>query len=126
MEFSPKDKAADDRLRKLYGKSLAWYNEQLARQGGGCAICQRKPGRLRLAVDHNHRTSIVRGLLCMTCNRKVLGVIEKFRICPQWVIDYLKAFDKDNPLIHGRGWQTDLGHPARKKAQRCIVTRRRI
>ena len=42
----------------------------LDEQGGGCAICQKTPeenGR-RLAVDHNHTTGDVRGLLCTQCN----------------------------------------------------------
>ncbi|WP_424923390.1 endonuclease VII domain-containing protein [Actinocrispum wychmicini] len=43
-------------------------------QGGRCAICQRATGRgKRLAVDHNHATGEVRGLLCKPCNRDVLG-----------------------------------------------------
>lgn len=43
-------------------------------QGGCCYICQRATGaRKRLSVDHDHKTGIVRGLLCTPCNRNVLG-----------------------------------------------------
>lgn len=41
----------------------------------------------------------VRALLCMICNRKVLGVMERFRIRPDAVERYLKTYDSQNPLI---------------------------
>jgi hypothetical protein len=40
-------------------------------QGGVCAICS-KPDEVegrRMAIDHNHDTGAVRGLLCGNCNR---------------------------------------------------------
>ena len=55
---------------KQYGITLTEYNEKLKTQGGGCAVCGKTPeenGR-RLAVDHNHETGKVRGLLCIGCN----------------------------------------------------------
>lgn len=55
--------------------SIADYDALLAAQGGRCAICGARPGRRNLAVDHDHATGKVRGLLCTTCNVK-LGVIE--------------------------------------------------
>lgn len=49
----------------------AEYEALLAQQGGGCAVCgqpeTRKGGR-HLAVDHDHETGEIRGLLCMRCN----------------------------------------------------------
>lgn len=47
------------------------YNTLLAAQGGACAICQRRPLRRRLCIDHNHRTGKNRGLLCDSCNRAI-------------------------------------------------------
>lgn len=48
-----------------------------AAQSGVCAICGPWTGRngrtKSLAVDHDHRTGKVRGLLCSDCNR-ILGV----------------------------------------------------
>ncbi len=42
----------------------------LAEQDGRCAICRRATGETkRLAVDHDHRTGEIRGLLCSICNR---------------------------------------------------------
>ena len=39
----------------------------LADQDGKCAICT-KPFPGRIAIDHDHRTGRVRGLLCTSCN----------------------------------------------------------
>lgn len=41
----------------------------------------------------------VRGILCFVCNRKVLGPLERFKVRPAAVIDYLKKFDPDNPIL---------------------------
>ena len=37
-------------------------------QGGLCAICGRKQPEKWLAVDHDHETGVIRGLLCSRCN----------------------------------------------------------
>ena len=57
------------RLPRLYGISPEKYWEMNRQQAGLCAIC-RKPCRTgkRLAVDHCHKTDVVRGLLCSGCN----------------------------------------------------------
>lgn len=45
----------------------------LQHQGGVCAICNLPPrGKLPLNVDHDHKTGAVRGLLCWTCNHRLL------------------------------------------------------
>jgi hypothetical protein len=44
------------------------YSTMLNTQGGVCAICKGVCTRA-LAVDHNHVTGKVRGLLCNNCNR---------------------------------------------------------
>jgi Recombination endonuclease VII len=57
------------RLRCNYGISLEEYDAMLARQGGVCAICKKKPAKGKpLCVDHCHVTGEVRGLLCHKCN----------------------------------------------------------
>lgn len=60
---------------KQYGLSIEGYETLLKQQDFVCAICEKpesvkdKSGTLReLAVDHCHRTNIVRGLLCTRCN----------------------------------------------------------
>jgi len=64
-------------LRKLYGVGLAEYERLLAAQDGVCAICKRPETAINprtgepflLAVDHDHTTGKIRGLLCMKENR---------------------------------------------------------
>jgi hypothetical protein len=48
------DRATDQRMLKVYGRGLDWYNEQFERQGGECAICHRPPTSRRLHIDHDH------------------------------------------------------------------------
>lgn len=61
-------------LLATYGITADEYQALYKHQGGRCYICRRATGaRKRLAVDHCHTTGMVRGLLCGTCNRKVIG-----------------------------------------------------
>lgn len=60
-------------IEKTYGLTAEGYAELLKAQGGKCAICRNKPGKKRLAVDHDHKTGAVRGLLCGRCNHELLG-----------------------------------------------------
>jgi len=68
------------RLKRLYGITVSDYDRMLVEQLGGCAICgstdvkHRKYTRKKVvafAVDHDHTTGKVRGLLCNHCNRAV-------------------------------------------------------
>lgn len=49
-------------------RARPYYDELLAAQGGGCAVCGRLPKTRRLNIDHDHQTMEVRGLLCYLCN----------------------------------------------------------
>lgn len=42
-------------------------------QDGHCAICPRTPKTKRLEVDHDHKSGLVRGLLCWRCNNRLLA-----------------------------------------------------
>ena len=62
-------------LRLNYGLTEQQYQDLLDSQGGGCAICGKTPeeeGR-NLAVDHNHKTGEIRGILCSYHNHRVVG-----------------------------------------------------
>jgi len=73
---------------KRYGLTRAQYDELAFSQGHLCAICRKPETSLyrgkprKLAVDHDHDTKVVRGLLCTTCNQG-LGLfhddVEKLR-----------------------------------------------
>lgn len=71
------DSVREHRFKKKYGITTKDYHEMLDKQGGGCAICKGDrrttiKGHTRLfAVDHDHRTGKVRGLLCEQCNRGI-------------------------------------------------------
>ena len=56
-------------ILKTYGLASEQYEVLYEAQGGVCYICQRATGKVRkLAVDHDHRSGYVRGLLCKPCN----------------------------------------------------------
>ena len=65
-------------VEKTYGISAAEYDALYKAQGGRCAICRTATGKARrLAVDHDHKTGEVRGLLCKPCNRYGLGMFAR-------------------------------------------------
>lgn len=74
-----------------YGITGEDYNRLYEFQQGKCALCRWATGKTRrLSVDHDHRTGLVRGLLCRPCN-DLLGFI---RDNPEYFrrgIDYLDA-----------------------------------
>ena len=55
-------------LKRKYDMNGADYQMLFEAQNGQCAICGKAPNRTSLAVDHNHDTNEVRGLLCLKCN----------------------------------------------------------
>ena len=59
-------------LKTRFGISQELYNSILGNQVGVCAICcQTNPDNRALAIDHNHETQEIRGLLCRACNVRV-------------------------------------------------------
>jgi hypothetical protein len=64
--------------RIKFGISLEDYNRMFDEQEGKCKICKRHQSILksRLAVDHNHSTGKIRGLLCRPCN-SALGLLKE-------------------------------------------------
>jgi hypothetical protein len=61
------------RTEKVYGITSEQYDELLKLQDHRCAICRARPKTKRLAVDHDHKTGAVLGLLCSRCNHDLKG-----------------------------------------------------
>jgi len=79
------------RRTRIFGLEPHEYEAQLERQAGLCAICgTAHPGGNRWAIDHDHETGFVRGLLCTACNAG-LGHFEDDVERLRRAIDYLGA-----------------------------------
>jgi len=64
------------RYLRRYGLLKEDFELLLKLQKGVCAICKKSPrANKRLAVDHDHKTGAVRGLLCDKCNH-ALGELD--------------------------------------------------
>lgn len=63
----------DKYLRGKYGITEAIYRTMLALHDGKCWICDKKPKKSALNVDHDHKSGQVRGLLDFTCNKFLIG-----------------------------------------------------
>ena len=80
-------------IQRAYGLSYRDYLNLYEFQQGKCFICGKKPRTIRLAVDHDHITNRVRGLLCSgerSCNHDVLGNISDLYMAKRIVI-YLET-----------------------------------
>ena len=86
-----KEKAWESQVKRLYSISPAQYWAMYEAQDGRCKLCKQEhpPGR-HLAVDHDHRTQEVRGLLCSACNR-VLSYLER----DEWTGDAFRYLHRD-------------------------------
>ena len=92
-----KDRMRKHLLEKSYGMTIEQYDALLKAQDGKCAICKKVETYVnyrtrqvkRLAVDHDHKTGRVRGLLCNRCNR-ALGIVENIQESLPLFVDYLR------------------------------------
>lgn len=103
-----------EHIAKQYGITSEEYQEIYEYQGKKCFICQRATGaRRRLAVDHDHDSGFVRGLLCKACNRYVLGHLRDDTEAIQRAIDYV-----NNPpafRVIGKRRVPEGGAPVKEK-----------
>lgn len=89
-------------LRK-YGLTAAQYDVMSEKQNNVCAICQlpeyhtdKRYNKVKnLAVDHNHTTGQIRGLLCSDCNTMIGRSEERITVLKK-AIDYLLSFAGSN------------------------------
>lgn len=94
-------------LMEHFGLTVADYDALVELQKGRCAICLSLPGRVRMAVDHQHSTGEIRGLLCKRCNHKLLGSA----FDRAWVLRRAAAY-LDNPPARTRLPLETLGEAA--------------
>lgn len=83
---------------RAYGLNSAEYRRMEKSQGGVCKICSRTVAKV-LHVDHNHKTHVVRELLCMSCNLLIENAKESTEILAS-AIRYLEK--------HSRGEQPPM------------------
>ena len=81
-------------LRRL-GMTVKQYNALLRKQNFQCGICKtfdpgkNQFGNIRFAIDHDHKTGRIRGLLCQSCNH-LLGKAHDSVELLQSAIEYLQ------------------------------------
>lgn len=88
-------------IKYKYGLSVERFQDLWQQQDGKCAICNKalslteKRGH---AIDHNHETGEVRGLLCNSCNTGI-GLLQDSETVLSSAIMYLRnngTYDRSN------------------------------
>ncbi len=77
-----------ERVEKRWNKkgiknmTVEKYNKIFKEQKGNCSICgiNQNEFKIPLAVDHNHKTGQIRGLLCSNCNTSLGGFKDNINI----------------------------------------------
>lgn len=89
---SQKAATAEKRVQKVYGLAPGEYARLYAIQGGRCAVygCRATGKTKKLAVDHDHKTGAVRGLLCGPHNQ-LLGYAGDDPIVFRSLAEYLEC-----------------------------------
>lgn len=83
---------------KKHGLSIDDYQRKAEAQNFLCAACglpetgRNQHGLVPLAVDHDHTTGQIRGLLCMRCNR-TLGMLKDSTELIQKLLIYRSNYD---------------------------------
>jgi hypothetical protein len=95
--YEQSDRRRDRVLMRLFGITLAQYNQLKESQSDCCVICEIHYSKLKQAlnVDHCHVTGNIRGLLCASCNMALGLLKDDFRLLKK-SIEYLQ---KESPLI---------------------------
>lgn len=84
-------------LKHQFGLTQSQYESLLSKQNWSCAICgitQEAYGK-SFAVDHDHQTMKIRGLLCVKCNTG-LGKFQDSKYILDNAIAYLVRSDEQD------------------------------
>lgn len=107
--------------------SIHARNLKLRRQHGCCYICKKpeqvkwRGKRRRLAIDHDHMTGKIRGLLCYRCNL-FIGHLENRRTALSKYIDYILKWTPRLSTKHEKGrWIAWMPKNTMTRNQRYIV-----
>lgn len=89
-------------LKRVHGITPEVYEAMLEAQGGGCAVCGKRPRPdISLHIDHDHATGRRRGLLCFCCNQ-MLGSVDDDAARLIELANYLCSFEPRLPEIDAR------------------------
>jgi DNA-binding transcriptional MerR regulator len=104
-----KERARSYALKRKYGITLEQYQQLLEKQNECCAVCERpaKDFPTSLAVDHDHKTGRIRGLLCTHCNYRMVAKHTDGNVLRK-IADYIEQ---------GTDWYV----PEKKKRRKKIV-----
>lgn len=100
-------------LKHKYGFGLKEFNHILAYQGFRCAVCRTdNPPKCKSnpngwAVDHDHKTGLVRGILCNPCNT-LLGQAKDNQTVLLGAVHYLECHRlgmSSATIVLANGWQ---------------------
>lgn len=89
---SNKDNYHERAIYRKYGVTKEQYNDLIVSQDLKCAICGDGTQKKKMFIDHNHRTGVIRGLLCTRCNVG-LGMFKDNPEVLSKAIKYLKDSD---------------------------------
>jgi Recombination endonuclease VII len=86
------------------------YNKLFDAQQGKCAICNKDPLTKKLGVDHNHKTSKIRGLLCVKCNAAI-GLLK----------ESIKLFDRAKEYLIKEGTHKSYNKLSERRETRKVL-----
>ena len=120
--MTPQELAKDKRLRDTFNSSLEKFNAQMVKQNYCCDICKKpfvvgaaRTGEFKKEIytafqDHDHACCprrlhkfcglCNRGLLCYTCNKFVVNIIEKMKIPVERLLSYMQKWSFIQPREH--------------------------
>ena len=93
-------------LRDSFDISVEQFTEMLEKQNGVCAICgspetHERNGKVKaLAVDHNHETGKIRGLLCSDCNTGI-GKLKDSPTVLRAAAQYIETYSEPDVISKG-------------------------
>lgn len=82
-------------LMRSFGIGIEQFEDMVLAQQSRCGICGGYQKNKSLAVDHDHETGKVRGLLCGSCNMGI-GFLKENEQILRNAIDYLRLGSRDS------------------------------